>query len=130
MANKRFLGVRTVTAVNDPTGNNSGNWTAVFDPQTLDTQLMVEAFKIVITTQTAQFNVQFTVNINQALWDFSFLPGGQTVGGNTWNGEMPIRPGQFVYFYFQEQSGDGTPPTVAMWLRYDPDLPQNKNIQH
>jgi hypothetical protein len=124
-----LLGSRRAVGVADTTGNNTGNWTVTFDPATLNVNVgQFEINKVVIRTQSAAFIIQFSVYVDSNQWDANFVPGGNVLGSNTWDPANPIklRPGQYLYFYFDEPDSDGTPPTVTIWLQFDETLRINE----
>lgn len=125
----KLLGSRRVVGVLDTTGNNQNNWTVTFDPSVLNVNVaQFEIYKMVVTSATTQFVVNFNVFVDARQWDSAFLPGGSIVGSNTWDATNPLimRPGEYLYYYFAELASDGTPPTVTIWLRYDDSLRENQ----
>ena len=118
------LGVRTAKGAADTTGNNKGNWTVVFDPQTINANVPhFELYKLVVkgAGSTATFDV--FVNTNQ--WDTSVY-----AVHNSWDPQQPLllTPGDTIYFYYSTASSDGNQPSVTAWFRYDPALSQIYNI--
>lgn len=114
------LGARKAVGTADTTGNNTGKWTVVFDPQTINVNVAhFELYKLVVTgaAQTATFNVY--VNVNQ--WDTAVY-----ATNNSWDPQQPLllTPGDVVYFYYSSSSSDGNKPTIYAWFRYDPAIPQ------
>ena len=116
------LGARgPVTGVADQTGNNKGNWTVVFDPATLNCNVPYnEVCHIVISGAAGS---SFTIFIDLAQWDFV-----QNGFINSWDPAvpLPLKPGQFLYFYWSDPITDNNPPQVELWLRYDQDIIANQ----
>lgn len=114
------LGARKATGAADTTGNNPGNWSVVFDPQTINVNVAhFELYKLVVTgaANTATFNVY--VNTNQ--WDTAVY-----ATNNSWDPQQPLllTPGDTVYFYYSSASSDGHQPVIYAWFRYDPAITQ------
>lgn len=119
---KKPLGHRIATAVADTTGNNTGQWTVAFDPAAMSIHwTMYEVYKIVININQSAGVVSFTVFIGQAQYE-----GFQSSTIATWSDvqPMPVDSGETLYFYFNEPSSDGTPPTVTIWIQVDLDIAQ------
>jgi hypothetical protein len=110
--------------VKDTTGNNPGNWTVTFDTAALNTN--VPYFEIFHITLSGAAGSTFTVYKNLNWWDANNF--GQLNGWDP-NQALPLVPGDTIYFYYSDPVTDNTPPTVTVWLRYDPDIKANKNVQ-
>lgn len=114
------LGARKALGAADRTGNNAGNWTVIYDPQTINVNVAhFELYKIVVTgaASSATFNVY--VNTNQ--WDTAIY-----ATNNSWDPQqvLLLTPGDTVYFYYSSASSDGNQPTIYAWFRYDPAIQQ------
>ena len=114
------LGARKALGKADTTGNNPGNWTVLFDPQTINVnEPHFECYKLVVTgaASSATFNVY--VNTNQ--WDTAIY-----ATNNSWDPSqpLPLTPGDTLYFYYSSASSDGNQPTIYAWFRYDPTIRQ------
>lgn len=107
-------------AVPDPTGNNTGNWTILFDPsQVLISWTQYEIYKMVVTINSAAGVVPFQV------WNGPHpYSGFQTASNAEWSDYQPmiVDSGETVYFYFQEVSSDNTPPQATIWTQVDLDI--------
>lgn len=114
------LGSRKVTGIADLTGNNTGKWTVVFDPQTINVN--VPFFEIAHIVINGAAGSTFSVFIDAQQWDTN-----QNGYQNSWDPSvpLPVRPGQYVYFYWSDPDTDGTPPIVTIWMRYDQDIGVN-----
>jgi hypothetical protein len=114
------LGSRSATGAADTTGQNTGNWTVQFPPNTINVQVtQFEVYKIVVTgaAQTATFNVF----VDAKQWDTSVY-----ATNNSWDPSQPLlmRFGETLYFFYSTVSSDGHQPTVTIWLRHDVALSQ------
>lgn len=112
------LGARSATGITDQTGQNPGNWTVTFDPQTINVNVPhFELYKLVVkgAANTATFDV--FVNTNQ--WDTAVY-----AVHNSWDPTQPLllTPGDIIYFFYSTNSGDGNTPKITAWFRYDPAL--------
>lgn len=107
--------------VADNTGNNSGNWTVIFHPD--DMNCNVPNFEVCHIVVNGAQGSKFTLWIDNMQWDTS-----QNGFANSWDPAvpLPLRPGQWLYFYYSDPVTDGTPPSVTIWLRYDQDIAANK----
>lgn len=118
------LGIRKGVGEADTTGNNKGNWTVTFDASDLNTSLAYfEVYHVVISGAP---NSTMTWFVDNKQWEV-------TAAGdiNSWDPNQPLLliPGQTMYFYWSDPVTDGIPPTVTLWLRFDPDAqPTNVNI--
>lgn len=110
--------------VEDTTGNNPGNWTVTFDTAVFNTN--VPYFEIFHITLMGAAGSTFTVYKNLNWWDANNF--GQLNGWDP-NQALLVSPGDTIYFYYSDPVTDNTPPTVTIWLRYDPDIKANKNVQ-
>jgi hypothetical protein len=123
MATKIPLGPRgPVVGALDNTGRNVGNWTVVFDPAILNCNMpYFEVCHALVQSPSASVQ-SFSVGVDLHL--YSAANQGLS---NEWDPTqpMPVRPGQTVYFYYNESALDGTPPTVTLWLQYDGDIAAN-----
>lgn len=101
----------------DNTGFNPGNWTASFTPDLINVQLsQFEVYKIVVQSKKPTL-VTFNVYVDAFQWDTGVY-GNQ----NSWDPVQPLimRAGQSLNFLYSNPATDGFPPTVWIWLRYDP----------
>lgn len=104
------LGPATATGTLDKTGLNTGNYTVVFDPPTLDISApLFECYHMVINGPPGS---SFTIYIGSFQYDNVEL--GDV---NSWdpNQTMKLQQGQTIYFFWN--TGTGTVPTVTMWLQ-------------
>lgn len=106
--------------VPDTTGFNSGNWTVVFDPSTMNCN--VPFFEVCHIVLEGAAGSTFSVWVDVQQWDTN-----QNGFKNSWDPAVPIslKPGQYLYFYFSDPISDETPPTITIWLRYDQDIRAN-----
>lgn len=126
MATMVSLGPRVATqqqgqVAADETGRNIGNWTVSFDPATINCQLpYFEVSHIVVNGAAGS---SFTIWIDTFQWD-----ANQNGFQNSWDPSvpMPLRPGQYLYFFYSDPATDNTPPSVTVWLRYDQDITANQ----
>jgi hypothetical protein len=105
----------------DLTGRNPGNWTVTFTPADLNCNLpYFEVCHIVITGAPGSL---FSVWIDTFQWDTN-----QNGTANSWDPSvpMPLKPGQYLYFFWSDLATDGMPPTVTLWLRFDQDIRANQ----
>lgn len=108
------LGSRPVTAAPDTTGLNPGNYSTVFDPNSISMSIpYFECYHMVVTGVTPGF--QGTVYVNNQLWGFT-----NPLGGSEWDPVQPIllTPGDQFYIAWNIPS-TGTPPQCTAWFRYD-----------
>lgn len=108
-------------ATSDQTGRNSGNWTVTFDPNTINVNLpYFEVCHIVVNGAAGS---SFTIWIDAYQWD-----ANQNGFQNSWDPSvpLPLRPGQYLYFFYSDPATDNTPPSVTIWLRYDQDIKANQ----
>jgi hypothetical protein len=113
------LGNRSVTAAEDPTGLNPGNWTNAFTADVLGiTVPQFEIYRGVVTSSPALGVAAIQVGVRQV----SFTAPGFG-GGSEWDPSQPpiLLPGQDLYFFWTA-AASGTPPVVTLWLRYDLDV--------
>lgn len=105
---------------NNPLG--AGNWTVTFHPD--DMAVNVPYFEVCHIVINGAAGSSFQVFIDNVQWDTN-----QNGFSNSWDPAvpLPLRPGQWLYFYWSDQASDGTPPTVVIWLRYDVEIPANRN---
>ena len=118
------LGVRKGVGAPDKTGNNAGNWTVVFDQAALAVNVSYyEVYHVVIAGAPASTMTWF---VDNKQWETT------TAGDiNSWDPNQPLLmgPGQTIYFYWSDPTTDNLPPTVTLWLRYDPNVqPSSVNI--
>jgi hypothetical protein len=104
----------------DNTGNNTGNWTVQYTPQ--DINCNIPYFEVCHITVNGAPGSTFTIFIDTFQWDTN-----QNGSNNSWDPAvpMPLRPGQWLYFYYSDPVSDDTPPQVTIWLRYDQDIRAN-----
>lgn len=115
------LGSRVLTGIADTTGNNPGNWTVAFDPSTINVN--VPYFEVCHIVVNGAAGASFDLFIDIQQWDTN-----QNGFKNSWDPAvpLPLRPGNFLYFYYSDDITDNTPPTVTIWLRYDQDIIANR----
>lgn len=110
-------GPRTVTAVADTTGRNTGLWTASFDPSVIGIHYtQYEVYKMVVRLNASAGVVSWTI------WNGAHpYEGFQASVIATWADPtpMPVDSGETLYFFFNEPSSDGTPPMVTIWCQVD-----------
>jgi hypothetical protein len=111
-----------VTGVPDNTGFNPGNWTVVIDPATINCN--IPFFEICHIVVNGAPGSSFNVFVDVIQWDTN-----QNGFSNSWDPASPlcIKPGQYVYFYWNDPVTDDNPPIVTIWLRYDQDIVANIN---
>jgi hypothetical protein len=110
-----------LTGVPDTQGQNPGNWTVSFTPDLINSTMpQFEISHIVIEGAPGS---SFQIYIDLQKWD-NVINGTQ----NSWDPEvaLPLTPGNSVYFYWSDSDGDGNPPQVTIWLRYDQDVYANQ----
>ena len=117
------VGSRTVTALLDPTGNNTGNYTAVFDPAAVSVNwTQFEVYKIVVVIPILVGLVGWTVYNGLHIWDAFQSSGFASYEGTP----MVVDSGETVFFYFDESiqnsPTNNPPPIVTMWLQVDLDI--------
>jgi hypothetical protein len=108
----------------DPTNANPGNWTVIFDPNTMNTNApYTEVCKMVVSGSAV--GSTFKIFVDTFQWD-----SVQQGYNNSWdpNVALPYKPGQYIYFYFSGLATDGHQPNVTLWLRYDQDIQVNANL--
>jgi hypothetical protein len=112
----QYLGKRgPVIGAADISGLNPGNWTIVFSPLILNTQVP-ELLIYKIQIQGA-LGSSFNVFVETAQHDVNVF-GTQ----NTWfddSDQIVIRPGENLYFAYNNPATDGAPPMATIFLRYD-----------
>jgi hypothetical protein len=118
------LGTRKAVGAPDTTGNNKGNWTVVFNMQDLVTN--VSYYEVYHAVISGAPNSTMTWFVDNKQWE-------TTAAGdiNSWDPVQPLLliPGQTMYFYWSDPTTDNKPPTVTLWLRYDPQVqPSSVNI--
>lgn len=117
----RLASMQTGQVTADQTGKNSGNWTVTYDPATLNVNLpYFEVCHIVVNGAPGS---SFTMFIDTFQWD-----ANQNGFQNSWDPSvpMPLRPGQYLYFFYSDLATDNLPPSVTLWLRYDQDIFANQ----
>jgi hypothetical protein len=104
-----------VTGTADTTGQNSGKWTIVFTPAILNTQVPeLLVYKIQIA---GALGTSFDVFIENVQHDVNVF-GNQ----NTWfddSDQLCVRPGENLYFFYDNPATDNSPPVATIFLRYD-----------
>ena len=122
------LGPRVATVgqgqvMTDQTGNNPGNWTVQFDADDINAS-GVPYFEVCHIVVNGAPGSSFTVWIENNQWD-----ANQNGFANSWDPAvpLPLRPGQRLFFYYSDPATDGFPPNITIWLRYDADIPANRN---
>jgi len=130
VSNLLTIGSRNATAVLDPSGNNTGNYTAVFDPASVAVGwTQYEVYQIVVQVPLLMGLVGWTVYNGLHVWD-----AFQSSGFATWEaaGETPLTvdSGETVWFYFDEMvmnsPNNNPPPLVTMWLQVNLDIAKRK----
>jgi hypothetical protein len=93
-----------------------------FDPNTLNAP-GVPYFEVCHIVVNGAGGSSFSVYIDTYQWDTN-----QNGYANSWDPAvpLPLRPGQYLYFFYSDPVTDNTPPTVTVWLRYDQDIPANQ----
>lgn len=122
MATFVSLGARgSVVGSEDETGFNPGNWTVVFGPDVMNCNMPY--FEVCHIVVNGAAGATFDVFIDLAQWDTN-----QNGFKNSWDPAvpMPLRPGQYLYFYYSDPVSDLTPPEITIWLRYDQDILANE----
>lgn len=119
------LGPRTQVGAADTTGNNKGNWTVVFAPEDLNVNIpYFEVYKVIIHGAAGS-----TMNwyIDNNIWETTVA-----ADDNAWDPAQPLLllPGKYMYFYWSDPTTDNTPPTVTIWMRYDPSIDANQRSAH
>lgn len=112
----RLLGKRgPVTGAADTSGLNPGNWTIAFTPAILDTQVPeLLVYKIQIS---GAIGSSFDVYIENAKHDV-----GVFGNVNSWfddSDQLVIRPGETLFFCYDNPVSDGNAPVATIFLRYD-----------
>lgn len=104
----------------DNTGRNIGNWTVTFDPNTINCNLPY--FEVCHIVVNGAPGASFTIWIDAQQWD-----ANQNGFQNSWDPAvpLPLRPGNYLYFFYSDPATDGLPPAVTVWLRYDQDIDAN-----
>ena len=122
-ASYRDLGpTQLLIATPDQTGNNPGNWTIQADPQALNCHVgQAEIYQVAIngpvgSTMSVFRNTRVWNNVVQG-WNNNYDPVNP----------LYIRPGDSVFLYWAASVNTGPTPTAVLWLRYDTELPENKN---
>lgn len=112
----KYMGPRgPETGVADPTGNNTGNWTIIFNPVLLNFTIpQVYIYKITVNGALGSSFDLYIENQRHA----SNIFGNQNDFNDT-SDSIIIRPGETLYFYFNNPSTDGSPPIATVFLRYD-----------
>jgi hypothetical protein len=112
----QYLGSRgPLTGVADTSGQNLGNWTIAFTPAILATQvpeLLIYKIKIQGALGSA-----FNIYVETVQHDVNIF-GAQ----NTWFDDadsLIVRPGENLYFFYNDPVTDLTPPMATVFLRYD-----------
>lgn len=116
---KKTLGPRRVVASADKTGNNAGNYTAVFDPDTMSVKwTQYEVYKMVVNNPKSNGVVTWTVYIGINQYE-----GFESSGQATWSDPQPmvVDSGENVYFYFDNAVATSAAPTVTLWIEVDLD---------
>lgn len=115
------LGPRVGKGIKDITGNNPNKWTVTFDPAALSVRVpYFEVYKVVISGAPSS-----TMNwyVDNYIWE-------TTVAGdvNAWDPAQPLllTQGKTMYFYWSDLASDLLPPTVTIWMRYDPSIDANQ----
>jgi hypothetical protein len=106
---------------NNPLG--AGNWTVTFAPDDMNAA-GVPYFEVCHIVINGAPGSSFDVFIDVFQWDTN-----QNGQANSWDPAVPLslRPGQYLYFYWSDNAADNLPPSVTIWLRYDVDIPANRN---
>ena len=119
----RLASVTTGMVKADDTGRNAGNWTVTIHPDDMNVP-GVPFFEVCHIVINGAAGSSFTVYIENQQWDTN-----QQGQANSWDPAvpLPLRPGQWLYFFWSNVATDDQPPSVTIWLRYDVDIPANRN---
>lgn len=112
----QYLGKRgPLTGLPDKSGLNPGNWTIAFTPDLLVTQVPeLLIYKIQIA---GALGSSFNVYVENVQHDVNVF-GTQ----NTWfddSDQLLVRPGETLYFTYNNPVADNHPPMATIFLRYD-----------
>jgi hypothetical protein len=117
------LGARgPVKGVLDTTGRNKNNWTVTFPPELININVLpqFELYKLIVTggAPGATFNVYRDLD----QWDTAVY-----AVNNSWDpvNALPMRPGQYLYFFYSDLQSDGFQPIITAHFRYDPAIAMN-----
>src|SRR5271167_1120991 len=79
----------------DTTGQNTGNWTVIFDPATINCN--VPLFEVCHIVLSGAAGSSFKIFIDTFQWDTN-----QNGFLNSWDPAvpLPLKPGQYLYFYW------------------------------
>lgn len=112
------LGYRPVPATADISGNNTGNYTCMFDQAVINAKTSVfEVYHLYITAPLlAGSSTTATVAVNDGYWDVTLT--GQA---NGWDPAQPIlmQPGDTLWVYWNVPVTNPVAPSVTAWFRYD-----------
>lgn len=103
----------------DATGNNTGNWTAVFDSVAVNIPWTKYEIHRINVRLMAPGIFGWDVFTDLYSWE-----GFQSSKSATWADSDPqsIDSGSVVYFYFNQPTGLTPAPIVTIWVQVDPDL--------
>lgn len=111
------LGYRPVKAAADTTGQNAGNYTAVFDSSVIRvTRPSFEMYHLYLTAPTlVGQSTTADVLLNLGFWDTTLI--GQR---NSWDPAQALlmAPGDTLQVFFNVPISNPTVPTVTAWFRY------------
>jgi hypothetical protein len=123
-ASYRDLGpTALITATPDQTFNNTGNWTIVAGPTVLNCYVaLAEIYQIAVD---GPIGSGIVVARNTRIWN-QVVQGWQ----NNYDPSNPlfVRPTDTIFLYWKAPIVWLPVPTATFWLRYDVDLPENKQI--
>lgn len=118
MAGFMTLGARPVLATADTSGQNTGNWTCVFDQSVISNTVPVfEMYHMYITSpQLTTTLTTAKVVLNTNFWDATLI--GQL---NSWDPAQPLlmTPGDTLYVMFNVPVATTPVPLVTAWFRYE-----------
>lgn len=112
-----------ITAAADTTGQNTGNLTTVVDKNALGLSIgQYNIWHMVLENVPIAATAKIVVNTRT----FSYLPPSSSAGLE-WNGNMFLRDGDTLYFYWQ-LAASAAKPILTVYLVADPDLTGNRGL--
>lgn len=112
------LGYRPVNAAADTTGQNAGNWTAVFESTVMRIQQPVFECYHLYVKSPALVGQSTTADmlLNGGFWETTLI--GQR---NSWDPNQPLlmTPGDTMYVFFNVPTSTTPAPIVYAWFRYE-----------
>lgn len=115
------LGSSVSTAAADTTGQNAGNLTTVLDVSAVAATVgQFSIWHMVLENLTLGAQAKIVLNAR------TYGGFGPATGSNReWNGNIPMRHGDVLYFFWTLAS-TVTPPKLTAYLAYDLALPANR----